>query len=205
MDPCPPAAVIHPTSGHIVLDHFDFLSRVYDRLIGAPNVERLCRCLDLPAGGWLLDGGGGTGRVSRYLRPLVGKVVVSDRSQRMLIQARRKALCAVRAYAERLPFADGSFDRVLVVDALHHFRDQQQAVTDLVRVLRPGGTIVIEEFDLTRPAVKLMALAEKLALMRSRFYSPDAIRSMFEKCALKARIEADGGLSVWIVGRKTVG
>jgi demethylmenaquinone methyltransferase/2-methoxy-6-polyprenyl-1,4-benzoquinol methylase len=196
--------VIHLISGRVMLDHFDLLSSVYDRLIGGPNVERLRRYLDLPTSGWLLDGGGGTGRVSWHLRPLVGKLVVSDLSHRMLIRARRKALWSVRAHAERLPFADNRFDRVLVVDALHHFCDQQQAVTDLVRVLRPGGTIVIEEFDLTRRTVKLMALAEKMALMRSRFYSPGAIRDMLEQCALTTWIEGDGGLNVWIVGRKTL-
>ena len=181
-------------------DHFDFLARIYDRVIPPPDPERIGRLLRLPAGGWLLDAGGGTGRVSASLSEQVDGVVVSDLSPGMLARARAKGgLHAVRAHAETLPFPDHRFSRVLVVDALHHFCDQRDAIADLIRVLEPGGRLVIEEPDYTRFAVKLVALAERLALMRSRFHTPEVIRDIVAAQGLEARIERDGGFAAWVV------
>jgi hypothetical protein len=44
-----------------MLDHFDFIASIYDRLIGLPDSIRLRKTLKLPTTGWLLDGGGGPG------------------------------------------------------------------------------------------------------------------------------------------------
>jgi ubiquinone/menaquinone biosynthesis C-methylase UbiE len=55
-----------------VLDHFDRLAPLYDRVIGPPNPARLQTLLDLPTPGRLLDAGGGTGRVTAQLRSLRG-------------------------------------------------------------------------------------------------------------------------------------
>jgi demethylmenaquinone methyltransferase/2-methoxy-6-polyprenyl-1,4-benzoquinol methylase len=118
----------------------------------------------------------------------------------MLRQASTKGgIDAVRAHAERLPFPDDAFDRVLVVDALHHFCDQREAVCDLLRVLRPGGRLVIEEPDYTRFAVKLVALGEKLALMRSRFYTPEAIGHMIAQRGYGADIVRGSKLRAWVI------
>ncbi|UCF92051.1 MAG: class I SAM-dependent methyltransferase [Desulfobacterales bacterium] len=185
-----------------MIDHFDLIASIYDRLIGAPDIERLRTLLDLPTPGWMLDGGGGTGRVASRLRPLVGHLVVNDLSHRMLQKACEKSMWPVRARVERLPFADAHFDRVLVVDALHHFGDQREAIRDLVRVLKPGGRLVIEEPDLNRKTVKLLAVGEKLALMRSRFHTPQAIRAMLTSHGLSARIESDGRFTAWIIAQK---
>ena len=115
-------------------DHFDFLARIYDRVIPPPDPERLGELLHLPADGWLLDAGGGTGRVSASLREQVDGLVVSDLSAGMLGQARAKqGLYPVRAHAETLPFPDRRFSRVLVVDALHHFCDQRDAIAIVER------------------------------------------------------------------------
>jgi demethylmenaquinone methyltransferase/2-methoxy-6-polyprenyl-1,4-benzoquinol methylase len=185
-----------------MFDHFDLIASIYDRVIGPPNTERLQQLLKLPTQGWLLDGGGGTGRVSSHLNGLVDNIVVSDLSHHMLQKARGKKVRPVRAHVEKLPFADESFDRILVVDALHHFCDQHEAIEDLLRVLKPGGRFVIEEPDFNHPGVKLLALAEKMLLMRSHFYTPQKIREMIASFGYSAEIEKDGRYTAWVVTDK---
>jgi demethylmenaquinone methyltransferase/2-methoxy-6-polyprenyl-1,4-benzoquinol methylase len=117
----------------------------------------------------------------------------------MLRQAQVKGnLRPAQAHAERLPFADASFDRVVVVDALHHFCNQRDAIGDLLRVLKPGGRLVIEEPDIHRVVVKFVALGEKFALMRSRFYSAEQIRDMITARGYSAVIERDAQFTAWI-------
>jgi ubiquinone/menaquinone biosynthesis C-methylase UbiE/8-oxo-dGTP pyrophosphatase MutT (NUDIX family) len=183
-----------------MLNHFDRIAPFYDRLIRMIWLDKLIELLDLPKNGVLLDAGGGTGRVSAHLAHLTGKVLVSDISHPMLLQTRHKpGLLALRAHAERLPLAAGSVDRILVVDALHHFCDQKQALGDLVRVLRPGGRMVIEEPDIARWIVKFLALFEKLARMQSRFLSAEQIMALLPQAGLKASWESDGKLICWVV------
>jgi len=181
-----------------VLDHFSFLAPIYDRFFASPQPDRLRSFLNLPAAGWALDVGGGTGRVAQALCGLADEVVVADESAAMLQQARLKGLPAVRGQAESLPFADGAFARILVVDAFHHLLDQQQAAIELLRVLAPSGRLVIEEPNVERASVRLLALAEKLALMRSHFHSPSAVQQIFEAAGGSVRL-ARQGISFWAV------
>lgn len=192
--------------GRMMIDHFGLLAPFYDRFIEPPDPARLQELLRLPTAGALLDVGGGTGRVSQALESLVDTLVVSDESVPMLRQAQEKALCCPAAgQAEWLPFATASFERVLVVDALHHFADQQRAIAEMVRVLRPGGRLVVEEPDLNRLPVKLVAIGEKMALMRSRFFYPHEIGRMVAACGLQPIIEGDGRFAAWIVADKVPG
>jgi len=186
-----------------MFDHFDWLAPLYDRVIGPADPARWQKLLRLPTAGRLLDAGGGTGRVSVQLRPLVDGLVISDLSRPMLEQARRKGdLQPLQTGVERLPFPDESFERVMVVDALHHFAHQPAAIGQLVRVLKPGGRLVIEEPDIGTMAVKLVAWAEKLALMGSRFHSPAAIQMMLAAHGLAVQVEHDGRFAAWIVADK---
>jgi demethylmenaquinone methyltransferase/2-methoxy-6-polyprenyl-1,4-benzoquinol methylase len=106
----------------------------------------------------------------------------------MLREARQKQMIACCGLAEHLPFADGAFDRIVMVDTFHHLHDQHVAAKETLRVLRPGGRLVIEEPDIRRWSVKLVALGERLLLMRSRFYSIADLASVFKEAG--ARIVA---------------
>ena len=180
--------------------HFDLIAPLYDRL-GIPAFpERLKSLLDLPASGRMLDAGGGTGRASAALRPLVDQVVVCDLSLPMLARVRAKAdFSPVNARVEQLPFANDSFDRILVVDALHHFKNQRGVMAELLRLLKPGGRMVVEEPDIQSRWVKLVALAEKLALMRSRFHTAEEIAEMAAAAGARARVERDHRFAAWVV------
>ena len=181
-----------------MLDHFRFAAPIYDRVFASPQPDRLRSLLELPVAGRVLDVGGGTGRVAQALRGLADEVVVVDESAAMLQQACLKGLPAARGQAESLPFADGAFARILVVDAFHHLQDQQRAAAELLRVLAPSGRLVIEEPNVERASVRLLALAEKLALMRSHFHSPSAVQQIFEAAGASVRLVRQGA-SFWAV------
>lgn len=179
--------------------HFDLLAPFYDRLLPPPDPEVWMEFLCLPAGR-LLDAGGGTGRVSAELLRMVGTAVVCDLSHRMLLRAGAKGgLNPVRGDAARLPFADAVFDRALVVDAFHHFPRQKEALREILRVLVPGGRLVIKEPDIRTLPVKGVALAEKALLMRSRFISPVEICRLARDLGAEATLRKGEWFSAWIV------
>lgn len=185
-----------------LIDHFTILAPFYERFIPLSQPENFVQYLDLPVKGALLDAGGGTGRVAQVLRGFADQVVLTDLSEGMLQQANRKnGLRVVGAETERLPFADGAFERVLMVDALHHVFDQAGTCAELWRVLKKGGRVVIEEPDVRQISVKFVAVMEKMALMRSHFLSPQQILSLFPAHDSAGRIEIDG-YNAWIVIEK---
>jgi len=173
------------------LDHFDLIARFYDRVFHFLGSERLMGLLQTQPGERILDIGGGTGRVSQTFGDDY-VVVVCDPSWGMLREARQKQLIVCCGLAEHLPFADDAFDRIVMVDTFHHLRDQHAAAKETLRVLRPGGRLVIEEPDIRRWAVKLIALGERLLLMRSRFYSIADMARAFEEVGGKIVVLEEG-------------
>ena len=179
---------------------FDLIAPIYDRLIQTPDTEKLIKLLNLPAEGWLLDVGGGTGRISSQLIQHVDKLALCDLSFPMLIKAQDKQISHLtQARSHTLPFPDEFFERILVVDALHHFDNQPEVVQDLMRVLKPGGRLLIEEPDIHQYRAKLIAVMEKMLLMKSKFHTPEEIMGFVGINGGSARIETDGFFTAWVV------
>jgi demethylmenaquinone methyltransferase/2-methoxy-6-polyprenyl-1,4-benzoquinol methylase len=141
---------------------FDRIAGVYDRMNTVMTVgmhhrwrERAADLARLPPGGRALDVATGTGDLAIALKRRVGprgEVVGSDFSPGMLALAREKAP-AVRfelANALELPYEDDSFDAATVGFGARNFADLARGLSELVRVVRPGGRVVV--LELTTPA-----------------------------------------------------
>jgi demethylmenaquinone methyltransferase/2-methoxy-6-polyprenyl-1,4-benzoquinol methylase len=104
----------------------------------------------------VLDVAGGTGDLARAFARRVapgGQVVLTDINDAMLTEGRDRlldeglAIEAVRCDAEQLPFGDARFDRVMVSFGLRNMTHKERALSEMRRVLRPGGRLLVLEFS----------------------------------------------------------
>ncbi len=99
------------------------------------------RARDL-APGLALDIGAAGGGNTRVLKALGWKVIALEFTREGGQSARERGLEVVRADAHHLPVASRAFDLVVALDVLEHLSDDRCAVAEVVRVLKPGGTLI---------------------------------------------------------------
>ncbi len=151
---------------------FDSVAGDYDLMNDAMSlgIHRLWKraVVDMAAirpGQHVLDLAGGTGDLTRLLAPRVGtdgSVVLSDINSAMLGTGRARLLDRgiagnvefLQADAERLPFADNSFDRIFIAFGLRNVTRKDAALASMYRVLKPGGRLLILEFSKPVAALK---------------------------------------------------
>jgi ubiquinone/menaquinone biosynthesis C-methylase UbiE len=107
------------------------------------EIERLTQGMNF-SGCKVLDVGAGSGFDS-YWHVLAGANVTALEFSPILAREGRRALSMIRwigGFSHALPFADGNFDFVFANATLHHMRDVPASITEMLRVLRPGGWLI---------------------------------------------------------------
>lgn len=148
--------------------HFDSIATVYDDSLPAHVVEHYLRkrtryVVEHCPRGEGLDVGCGTGALASRLAGEGYEMSGVDPSEGMLdvLRRRRPAVHAVKASGTELPFAGDSFDLVLSVAVMHHIAgpgEVRRTLTEMVRVARPGGRILVWDHNPRNPYWKrLMA------------------------------------------------
>ncbi len=171
---------------------FDLSAPAWDVLMGRWALRDVLRRLGPGRGRRVLDLGGATGRLSVRLARLGMRPVVLDPSLPMVRRARRRGLAAVAGSAHALPFRDGAFDAVIVLDALHHVSDIPRSLGEAARVLEPGGRLLLHEPDPETAMGRLTAVLERLAGMGSLLLPAATLEALLR----------GGGLEVVLVERR---
>jgi SAM-dependent methyltransferase len=142
---------------------YERVAREYER--GRPGyapdaVAYIARELSLGAGSSVLDLGAGTGKLTRMLAAQGHHVAALDPSPEMLTRLRMVVPSAetLRATAESIPLPASSIDAVTAAQAFHWF-NAQAALTEIQRVLRPGGGVALvwNQRDVSDPIQALLA------------------------------------------------
>ena len=151
MTPAPTALPQGTEKARAVQEMFDTIAPRYDLVNRVMTFgldrrwrTRTVRDLALPAGARVVDLACGTGDLCRDLRAANLRPVGVDFAHRMLAMARTGAPL-VQADAQRLPFAEATFDGATSGFALRNFADLGAFFTELARVTRPLGRIALLE------------------------------------------------------------
>ncbi len=193
---------------------FDDVAARYDltNAVLSAGLDRTWRtavrdALELRPGQRVLDLAAGTATSSVALASTGASVVGCDFSLGMLQVGRRHAghgVDLVAGDALRLPFADASFDAVTISFGLRNTADPQIALTEMLRVSRPGGWLVVCEFSSptwgpmrTVYLEYLMTLLPKVATVVSSdpsayVYLAESIRAWPDQPALAAMVSQAG-------------
>ena len=168
---------------------------------------RTCAAAAVKRGTRLLDVACGTGCVAREASRRGAEVTGLDRNPGMLAVARRLApdIDWRDGLAEDLPFNEGQFDAVICQFGLMFFEDRVQALAEMSRVLKPGGTLAVAVWDSlerTPGYAAMVTLLEQLfgteiaAALRAPFVlgASGEVQALFDAAGLsKAVVETQVG------------
>jgi len=143
---------------HSVAEKYDVMNDLMSLGIHRLWKRKAIQLLNVRPGHSVLDLAGGTGDLTEKIAPIVGSqgnVTLSDINSSMLMTGKDRLLDAgitnnvtfVLANAETLPFADNSFDRIIIGFGLRNVTDKDKALASMYRVLKPGGRLIVLEFS----------------------------------------------------------
>jgi demethylmenaquinone methyltransferase/2-methoxy-6-polyprenyl-1,4-benzoquinol methylase len=216
-----PGAVDHTASGSLdepqVRAMFDRIAGLYDRMNTVMTAglhhqwrRRAAELAELTPGGRALDVATGTGDLAIELATRVapgGEVVGADFSEKMLELARAKAGARVRfesGNALALDYPDDAFDAATVGFGARNFSDLERGISEMARVVRPGGRVVVLEittprrpplstffriwFDRIVPALGRIVDSQAYSYLPNsvrRFPGPDELAAVMWRCGLR--------------------
>jgi len=143
---------------HSVASNYDLMNDVMSMGVHRIWKRFTIELAAVSAGQKVLDLAGGTGDLaSRFAQQVgdSGQVILSDINDSMLRQGRTRLidkglagnLDYAQANAEALPFADNYFDCITIAFGLRNVTDQDAALSEMYRVLKPGGRLLVLEFS----------------------------------------------------------
>jgi len=184
---------------------FSFLAPMYEFIhLGANRtVKKLLRVGGFKKTDTVLDLGGGSGRIARRMVSYVGKITVADVAEGMIKQCDKYGdVTCVLLTQDRLPFRDTSFDKVIMIDAFHHFANQEGMVIEVERILKKDGTAILQEINTQGLYGKFVNIIENTSGISHNFYTPNELSTIWNSNGFESKIYFSNSGSYYLVARK---
>jgi ubiquinone/menaquinone biosynthesis C-methylase UbiE len=152
--------------------------------IGASKrIQVMSEYIDIRPDDIILDIGGNTGKVTEAYSKNCKEVVVLEPKRSIVEYGRshRPNIKFIEGQAENIPLPDGYFDKVIASASFHHFSDQDKALEEMKRVLKPDGKIIILEIDPNTPRGKRLKFCETLFHTGAKLYQPSQLSKKIEE------------------------
>ena len=199
-------------SKKVAVEQFSKRSNAYvacSALMDQADLDSVVGLLDLTGVERVLDVATGTGNLAMALSPHVKEVIGIDITPGMLelaVQAARKGefdnITCLTGDVEHLPFRESEFDAVTCRFSFHHFPGPRISLCEMVRVLRPGGRLVIEDMLSSEDTTK-SEYQNKMENLRDpshiKHYKESEIERMLQEAGLVV-VDRVGGSSVFDFG-----
>ena len=172
---------------------WDRVAPLYDLAVNTLNrrvyygtgsaVARLIR-----PGDTVLECACGTGTITAAIAPACARVVATDYSEGMLKQAGKKLtrypnVVVEQADITHLRYADDSFDAVVAANVIHLLPEPGDALKELKRVTRPGGTIIVPTYVIPKKRAHtiFLKLISRCGIHFQEHFDPVSYRAFFER------------------------
>lgn len=172
---------------------WDRVAPLYDLAVNTLNrrvyygtgsaVARLIR-----PGDTVLECACGTGTITAAIAPACARVVATDYSEGMLKQAGKKLtrypnVVVEQADITHLRYADDSFDAVVAANVIHLLPEPGDALKELKRVTRPGGTIIVPTYVIPKKRAHtiFLKLISRCGIHFQEHFDPASYRAFFER------------------------
>lgn len=169
-------------------DYFNRLAPEWNRMV--PQESRLKEYLirfGLAEGDRVLDAGAGTGRTTAMIRECIGPsghAVAQDAAESMIYEARKSFsdsnILFLCSDIHRLPIRNNSFDKILCFSAFPHFQDQFKALSEMHRILKINGKLLILHTCSHQTLNAFHASLEE-PVRHDQLPSPEDMRRLLEK------------------------
>lgn len=138
----------------------------------------------------ILDIGGGTGTLANTLINLGANVTILDPEVKMTNIAKEKnnKVKVINGYITKVNLENSSYDLIIMRDAFHHILNKEETLKECKRLLRPGGKILIYEFDRRHIITKLIYFFERSCFEKVKMLSKTEMKTLASKYFNKGKI-----------------
>lgn len=176
---------------------WDWCAPIYSRVMRAEEKSYAYlyrRISKLVRGKEVLELATGPGALAKRIAPVTKHMLATDYSEGMIAEA-KKGACSNNlrfevADALSLPYADASFDAVVIVNALHLLPEPERALREMARVLRPDGVLIAPNFVKQRESLLTRFWEALLSLAGLRFanqWTPEEYLDFLKKNGWEVR------------------